>query len=129
VASSTKADGPAAACFGALGDNLLSRPFRLGFVVLAGIVLELVLWFYIVLLLARIVAEWVQMFARAWQPGGAILVLLELIYSATDPPIKLFRRFVPPLRLGGQGIDLSILLVLLICIVVREVNRHTLLFA
>lgn len=97
--------------------------------VLAGVVLELVLWFYILLLLARIVAEWVQMFARAWQPTGAVLVLLELIYSATDPPIKLFRRFVPPLRLGGQGIDLSILFVLLICYVFLYVNRRTLLFA
>jgi YggT family protein len=98
-------------------------------VVVAGLVIELVLWFYILLLLARIVAEWVQMFARAWQPSGAVLVLLELIYSATDPPIKLFRRIVPPLRLGGQGIDLSILLVLLICYIVLYVNRRALLFA
>ena len=97
--------------------------------VVAGIFLELVLWFYFLLLLARIVADWVQMFARAWQPSGPILVLLELIYSATDQPIKLFRRFVPPLRLGGQGIDLSILCVLLICYVFLQVNRHTLLFA
>jgi YggT family protein len=98
-------------------------------VVVVGIVLELVLWFYILLLLARIVGDWVQMFARAWVPTGAVLVLLELIYSATDPPIRLFRRFVPPLRLGGQGIDLSILFVLLICWVLWLVNRRALLFA
>ncbi len=97
--------------------------------VIVGIVFELVLWFYILLLLARMVADWVQMFARAWQPNGPVLVLLELIYSATDPPIRLFRRFVPPLRLGGQGIDLSILFVLLICYAFWQVNRHTLLFA
>jgi YggT family protein len=95
-------------------------------VVVVGIVLELVFWFYILLLLARIVADWVQMFARSWQPHGAILVLLEFIYSATDPPIRLFRRFVPPLRLGGQGIDLSILFVLLICYVFLYVNRRVL---
>jgi YggT family protein len=98
-------------------------------VVVVGIVLELVLWFYILLLLARIVADWVQMFARAWVPSGPILVLLEVIYSATDPPIRLFRRFVPPLRLGGQGIDLSILFVLLICYVLYYVNQRALLFA
>jgi YggT family protein len=98
-------------------------------VVFVGVVLELVLWFYILLLLARIVADWVQMFARAWQPKGFVLVLLEFIYSATDPPIRLFRRFVPPLRLGGQGIDLSILFVLLICYVFLYVNRRALLFA
>lgn len=97
--------------------------------VAVGIVLELVLWFYILLLLARIVADWVQMFARAWHPSGFVLVLLEVVYSATDPPIRLLRRFVPPLRLGGQAIDLSVLFVLLICYVLLYVNRRALLFA
>jgi YggT family protein len=98
-------------------------------VVIVGIVLELVFWFYILLLLARIVSDWVQMFARSWQPRGAVLVLLEFVYSATDPPIRLFRRFVPPIRLGGQGIDLSVLFVLLICIVFKYLNQRVLLFA
>jgi len=97
-------------------------------VVVLGIVFELVLWFYILLLLARIVADWVQMFARSWHPTGFMLVLLELVYSATDPPISAFRRFVPPLRLGGQALDLSILFVLLICYVLWFLNRRTLLF-
>lgn len=94
-----------------------------------GVVFELVLWFYILLLLARIVADWVQMFARSWHPSGYMLVLLELIYSSTDPPIRLFRRFVPPLRLGGAALDLSILLVLLICYVLKLINERILLYA
>ncbi len=97
--------------------------------VVVGIILELVLWFYIILLLARIVADWVQMFARSWHPSGFVLVLLEVVYSATDPPIRLLRRFVPPLRLGGQAIDLSILFVLLVCWVLLFLNRRVLLFA
>ena len=32
---------------------------------------------------------------------------------ATDPPIKLLRRLVPPLQLGGVSLDLSILILLL----------------
>jgi YggT family protein len=94
-----------------------------------GQVIELVLWFYILLILARLVADWVQMFARSWQPHGPMLIFLEIIYSATDPPIRLFRRFVPPLRLGGMAIDLSIIFVLLICYVLLYVNRRVLLFA
>lgn len=96
--------------------------------VAVGVVIELVLWFYILLLLARIVADWVQMFARSWQPSSYLLVLLELIYSATDPPIRLFRRFVPPLRLGGAALDLSVLFVLLICYVLSILNERILLF-
>ncbi|MGH3472754.1 MAG: YggT family protein [Nocardioidaceae bacterium] len=92
-----------------------------------GAVIELVLWFYILLLLARIVMEWVQMFARSWQPVGPAVVVLEVLYSATDPPIRLIRKVVPPLRLGGTAIDLSILIVLLVVWVLLEVNRRTLL--
>ncbi len=95
--------------------------------VVAGIIIELVLWLYILLILSRLVADWVQMFARSWSPRGPVLVLLELIYSATDPPIRLFRRFVPPLRFGGMSLDLSIIFVLLICYVFQWANRTYLL--
>ncbi len=95
--------------------------------VVLGVIIELVLWFYILLILARLVADWVQMFARSWHPRGPMLILLEIIYSATDPPINLFRKFVPPLRLGGAALDLSVIFVLLICYVFLYLNRRTLL--
>ena len=95
--------------------------------VILGVIIEFVLWFYILFILVRIVADWVQMFARSWHPGGVALVALELIYSVTDPPIRTLRRIIPPLRLGGQAIDLSVMFVLLICYVFLFVNRQTLL--
>jgi YggT family protein len=93
-------------------------------VVVVGFIIELVLWFYILLILARIVADWVQMFARSWHPRGPILVLLEVIYTTTDPPIKAFRRVLPPLRFGGVAVDLSLLFVLIICYVLLYLNRR-----
>jgi YggT family protein len=96
-------------------------------VVLIGAVIEFVLWFYIMFILVRIVADWVQIFARSWRPGGPGLVMLEVVYSATDPPIRTLRRLIPPLRLGGTAIDLSVMFVLLICYVLLSVNRQTLL--
>jgi YggT family protein len=98
-------------------------------VVVVGLVFELVLWLYLLLLLARIVADWVQMFARSWHPGGATLVGLEVVYTATDPPIKALRRIIPPLRLGGAAIDLSIMIVLLLCLLLRIINHRVLLGA
>jgi YggT family protein len=98
-------------------------------VVILGVVIEFVLWFFILFVLVRLVADWVQMFARSWQPGGAALVALEIVYSVTDPPIRLLRRIVPPLRLGGQAIDLSVMFVLLLAYVFLYVNRQTLLVA
>jgi YggT family protein len=39
-------------------------------VAVVGSIIELVVWLYIVLLLARLVADWVQMFAQSWSPRG-----------------------------------------------------------
>ncbi|MEP6814152.1 MAG: YggT family protein, partial [Marmoricola sp.] len=72
-----------------------------------GSVIELVLWLFILVLIARFIMDWVQMFARSWTPRGPALVLLEIVYSVTDPPIKAVRRILPPIRIGGMGLDLS----------------------
>jgi YggT family protein len=79
------------------------------------------LWVYIVLILARIVIEWTRQFARKWRPVGAAAVGLELVYVATDPPIRLLRRLVPPLQLGTVSLDLSVIILLIGLIVLRVV--------
>ncbi|WP_375498157.1 YggT family protein [uncultured Jatrophihabitans sp.] len=79
------------------------------------------LWLYIVLILARIVIEWTRQFARKWRPVGAAAVGLELVYVATDPPIRLLRRLVPPLQLGTVSLDLSVIILLIVLIVLRVV--------
>jgi YggT family protein len=57
----------------------------------------------------RFVVDWVQIFARSWVPHGVLLVLLEGVYSVTDPPIKALRRVIPPLPLGRMSLDLAFL--------------------
>jgi len=80
--------------------------------VVAGI-LYLVLWLFFVALLVRLVFDFVQMFARSWEPHGVVLVLLEAIYTVTDPPLKALRRIIPPLRLGSIALDLSFLVLII----------------
>jgi YggT family protein len=77
-----------------------------------GLILVAVLWVFIGLLWIRFITDWVQVFARRWEPRGPLLVALEGVYSATDPPIMALRRVVPPLRIGSIALDLSFLLVL-----------------
>jgi YggT family protein len=72
------------------------------------------LWVFLGLLFIRLIVDWVQMFARSWTPRGPLLVLLEIVYSATDPPILFVRRFVPPLRLGAVALDTSFLIVMVV---------------
>ncbi len=92
-----------------------------------GSIIELVLGTFIVLLFVRLIVDWIQIFARSWTPRGPVLVILEGIYTATDPPVKAMRKVIPPLRLGGMAIDLSFVAVLLICYILLSLNRAILL--
>lgn len=83
--------------------------------------LSLALWLYLLVLLGRIIIDWVQVFARDWRPRGVVLVLCELVYTLTDPPLKLLRRFIPPLRLGRVQIDLSFIVLFLACSMLMNV--------
>jgi len=65
-------------------------------------------------LIARLVLDYVQMFARSWRPTGVVLVLAEIIYSITDLPLKALRRVIPPLRIGGISLDLSFLVLIIL---------------
>ena len=80
---------------------------------------QYVLYLYLILVLARLVVECTRQFARSWRPVGVAAISLEIVYLATDPPIKLLRRLVPPLTLGGVSLDLSILILLLAIIGLR----------
>jgi YggT family protein len=80
-----------------------------------------VLYLYVILILARVVIETTRQFARSWRPAGASAIGIEFVYVTTDPPIKLFRRLVPPLQLGGVSIDVSVLILLLVVGVLSRV--------
>ena len=72
-----------------------------------------VLYVYLLVILARFVVEITRQFARAWRPAGVAAVGLELVYVATDPPIRLLRRLIAPLQLGSLRLDLSIMILLI----------------
>ena len=73
---------------------------------------------YMMVLLARVILDWGLFFARGWRPSGILLVLANVLYALTDPPIRCIGRFVPPLRLGGgMAIDVGFMLLFLVLIV------------
>ena len=90
---------------------------------LIGSIIALVLELFLLLLFARFVVDWVQVFARSWTPKGVVLVVLEVIYSITDPPIVFIRRFIPPLRLGAIALDTSFIIVLIACYLLLQLNQ------
>ena len=75
---------------------------------------------FFILLIARLVFDYVMMFARSWRPSGVAAVGLEVVYSVTDPPLKALRRVIPPLRLGNFSIDLGFMVLLFVVYVLMN---------
>ncbi len=81
---------------------------------MVGQILSYVLGLYLLVLIGRLVFDWVQVFARDWRPKGPVLVLANALYALTDPPLNALRRVIPPLRLGSVALDLAFLVLFLV---------------
>jgi YggT family protein len=85
------------------------------------LVLTYVLSIYLVILIGRMIIGWIQVFARSWRPTGVVLVLAEGIFTATDPPLKFLRRYIPPLRIGTVAMDLSYMVLFIVVLILLQV--------
>lgn len=84
-------------------------------------VLSLVVWLFLLVLLVRLVFDWIQVFARDWRPRGAVLVVAEAVYTVTDPPLRALRRVIPPLTIGSVRLDLAFMVLMMLCWVLLAV--------
>lgn len=80
-----------------------------------------VVFLFFVVLIGRLVLEWVQVFARDWRPRGAVLVVAEVVYSITDPPLRTLRKVIKPIRLGQVQLDLAFMVLALGCALLMSV--------
>jgi YggT family protein len=86
-------------------------------------IVHLVLLLYILVLFARLILDYIPMFNREWRPKGFGLVVAEAAYTVTDPPIRFFRRIIPPLRIGSLSLDFGFALTLLIVLILMNIVR------
>nr|WP_205864000.1 YggT family protein [Planosporangium mesophilum] len=84
-------------------------------------VVYLLLYIFILILLARFVMGAVLQYGRRWQPGRGAAAALEVVWSVTDPPLNALRRVIPPLRIGTVSVDLASLVLLVILFVLMNV--------
>lgn len=89
-----------------------------------GSILSALLYLFLLLLFFRLVMEWVFQLSRSYRPHGAMALALEVTYSVTDPPLKLLRRLIPPLRIGGFALDLAFLLLFIIVYALLNVTQR-----
>jgi YggT family protein len=58
---------------------------------------------YFVLIFIRIIISWLPRIPY----NRALDVVLTFVRDVTDPYLNLFRRFIPPVRMGPGALDLS----------------------
>lgn len=73
-------------------------------------------------LLVRIVFDVVQSFARDWAPHGILLLIASAVYSMTDAPLRWLRSKIPPLNLGGVGIDVAFLILFVVVMLAKSIT-------
>jgi YggT family protein len=76
-------------------------------------VLRFALFLFFVVLLGRLVLDWVQAFARDWRPRGVLLLVAEVVYTISDPPLKAVRKLIPPVTIGSLRLDVAFLVLML----------------
>ena len=61
---------------------------------------------YLIVMFARIILSWFPI-----NPGSGLASVYGFLYSITEPVLGPIRRVIPPLGMGGMGLDLSPLVV------------------
>jgi YggT family protein len=77
-------------------------------------VLSTIIWIYLLLLIARMIVSLITVFARDFRPTGVVVIIFEAVFTVTDPPLKVLRRVIPPLRIGQVSLDLAFLVLFIL---------------
>ncbi len=72
---------------------------------------------YIALIIVRIILSWVP--RMPYQP--VLRAVVGFVEDVTDPYLNLFRRILPPVRLGPAALDLSPIVGIFLLIIVQRV--------
>jgi len=88
------------------------------------IIIDWVLWIFLLVLFARMILSWVPVLVRDWEPHGPMLVAAEIIYSVTDPPLRLLRKVLRPVRVGTMMLDLAFIGLTILVLILRQLNAY-----
>jgi YggT family protein len=74
---------------------------------------------YLVLIFIRIIMSWLPRIPyNRW-----LDMLLTFVTDVTDPYLNLFRRFIPPIRMGPGALDLSPIVATFVLLIVAGLLR------
>ena len=79
-------------------------------------VVRLAFELYWLALIGRIVLSWVPL-----RSGTFLYRVCSILYDATEPYLRLFRRYLPTVRFGNAALDLSPLVGLVVLVIVERI--------
>jgi YggT family protein len=79
-----------------------------------------VLTAYTLILFIRVLVSWAFLFGFRPPYSGPLRTVLDLLDDATEPVLRPLRALIPPIRAGGVGLDLSIIIAFVILAVLRS---------
>ena len=71
---------------------------------------------YLILIFIRILMSWIPRMPY----NRYLAAFLKFVSDVTDPYLNLFRRILPPVRMGGAGLDLSPIVATFVLIIVER---------
>ncbi|MDC4233088.1 YggT family protein [Actinomyces sp. B33] len=90
---------------------------------LIGGAIRIVAGLYLLVLIVRMILDWVRLLSPSWRPAGVLLPVANALYWLTDPPLRFLRRYIPPLRLsGGVSLDVGFMVLFLAVLLVRNIG-------
>jgi len=69
---------------------------------------------FLLCLLGRAVLSWFP------SSGGALDTIRRALFTITEPVLAPVRSLLPPVRLGGMGLDLSFMIVFFVILIVMQ---------
>jgi YggT family protein len=79
--------------------------------------LDTLILLYVLLIFVRILISWIPRIPY----NPALRAVLGFVEDVTDPYLNLFRRFVPPVRIGPGALDLSPMIATIVLIIVGNI--------
>jgi YggT family protein len=74
---------------------------------------------YLLCILAYIITSWIPLPYNVW-----LNRVQRFLYDVVDPYLRLFRRLLPQLSVGGLGLDLSPIVAILVLSVVYQLIQR-----
>jgi YggT family protein len=80
---------------------------------------EALYYVYLICIIAYIIASWIPL-----PYNTALNRVQRFLYDVVDPYLRLFRRFIPQLNLGGLGLDLSPIVAIITLTIVHSLVQR-----